>query len=253
MSQAPSDLIHNQAGNYRIALGGPAFCRGVIPDPGFEIVRVHLRPWVPMAQAYAFVETHLQGAGRPVQALCGMELRAPAQLSLDGWSAFNAPYLDQVRKWGLMVGDRSGVCRSNIAIALQPPPATSLCAFSYTVPTSARIATFCLSGVADVDDSGRIIAEGELGPEAMRRRTRFTIDAVSSTLARLGRTWADTTEIAIFHVADIPDLFGDALLGTVGEAIARGVVVLRARPPGAGAEVELEARAVRQQLVVATG
>src|SRR5690348_1724561 len=240
MSQAAADLIENQAGGYRIAMGGPAFCAGVVANPGFEIVRAHLRPWVPLAQAYAFVETYLKSVGRPVQALSGMELRAPAQLSLDDWSAFNASYLEHIRRWGLMVGDRSGVCRSNIAVALQPPPVTSLCAFSYTVPTSAKTPTFCLSGVADVDRSGNIVAEGDLGSQGMHTRTRFTIDTVGGTLARLGHTWADTTEIAIFHVADIPDLFGNALLGSVGEAIARGVVVFRARPPRAGAEVELE-------------
>ena len=61
-----------------------------------------------------------------------------------------------------------------------------------------------------------------------------------------------TTQIALFHVADIPNLWGPTLLGTFGEAVRRGVLVYHARPPLVGAEVELEARAVRQELIVAT-
>lgn|GEM_PF-6969828 len=57
----------------------------------------------------------------------------------------------------------------------------------------------------------------------------------------------------MFHAHDIPDLRGPTLLGSVGEPVRRGVLVYRARPPIAGAEVELEARAIRQQFVVATG
>jgi hypothetical protein len=45
---------------------------------------------------------------------------------------------------------------------------------------------------------------------------------------------------------------GAQLLGSLGEALRRDVLVYRARPPIACLEVELEARAVRQELVVAT-
>jgi hypothetical protein len=86
----------------------------------------------------------------------------------------------------------------------------------------------------------------------MQKRTRFTIDTVGDTLKKLGRSWTETTRIALFHVHDIPDLWGLALLGSLGEPIGRGVLVYRARPPIAGGEVELEARAIRQELNVAT-
>ena len=245
-------LLDNKAGAYKILPGGPVYCGGVLPYEGFEVVRVLLRPWIQLERAYAFIEKHLKNVGRPVQAFCGIELRVPAPLTFDQWSSFNVPYLKQLRDWGLMFGDQSGVCRSNIALAVQPPATTSVCAFSYTVPTSEKITTFFLSGTADIDPSGKIIAEGDTGPAAMQKRARYTIEAVGATLAKLKVTWQDTTQIAIFHVADIPDLWGPALLGTVGEAARRGVLVYHARPPLVGAEVELEARAVRQELIVAT-
>ena len=127
-----------------------------------------------------------------------------------------------------------------------------MCAFSYTVPTSAKVKTFFLSGQADIDSSGKIIAEGDTGAAAMQKRARFTIDTVGATLAKLGASWDDTTQIALFHVHDIPTLWGSSLLGTFGEAVRRGVLTYHARPPLTGAEVELEARAIRQELVVST-
>ena len=119
-------------------------------------------------------------------------------------------------------------------------------------PTSAKGKTFFLSGQADIDASGKIIAEGDIRPAAMHMRARYTIDTVGATLAKLGASWQETTQIALFHVHDIPDLWEAALLGSLGEALRRGVLVYRARPPIAGLEVELEACAVRQELVVAT-
>ncbi|MBX9962693.1 MAG: hypothetical protein K2Y35_06555 [Burkholderiales bacterium] len=246
-------LLDNKGGNSRILPGGGAYCTGVVPDAGFEVVRVLLQPWLPLDQGYAFIEAHLKRVGRPVEALCGTELRVPAPLSFDQWSTFNVPYLAKLRQWGLMFGDLSGVCRSNIALAVHAPATTSLCAFSYTAPASANATTFCLSGTADIGADGKIIAAGDTGPAAMARRARFTIDTIGASLTKLKTSWQATTEIAVFHVHDIPDLWGPALLGSVGEPLRRGVLVYRARPPIAGAEVELEARAVRQQLVVATG
>ena len=245
-------LIDNKAGAFKIAPGGSVYCAGVLPYEGFEVVRALLRPWIPLDDAYAFIEKYLKSLGRPVQAFSGIELRVPAPLTFDQWSSFNVPYLRQLREWGLIFGDQSGVCRSNIALALKAPDTTSVCAFSYTAPTSERTPTFFLSGTADIDSRGKIIAEGDTGAEAMQKRARFTIDTVGATLRKLGASWEDTTQIALFHVADIPNLWGATLLGSLGDAVRRGVLVYHARPPLVGAEVELEARAVRQELVVAT-
>jgi hypothetical protein len=153
-------LIDNKAGNYKVLPGGPVFCAGIVPHPGFEVVRAVLRPWIPLEQAYAFIERHLKSTGRPPQAFCGIELRVPAPLTFADWSTFNVPYLRQLREWGLIFGDESGVCRSNIALALEAPKVTSVCAFSYVVPTAQKIKTFFLAGQADID-AGKIVAEGD--------------------------------------------------------------------------------------------
>lgn len=244
------DMLDNRAGNYRIVPSGPAYCAGIVPDKGYEVVRAELQTWVPLDRAFAFIEAHLKSTGRPVQAFCGIELRVPAPLTLDNWSTFNIPYLQQLRQWGLMHDNFSGVCRSNIALDVFPPKVTVLCAFSYTVPTTENVKTFLLAGQADIGSDGKIISEGDISPEAMRKRTLFTIDTVANTLGKLGFSWKETTRIALFHVHDIPKLWGPDILGKIGEPIRKGILVYRARPPIAAAEVELEARAVRQELLL---
>jgi hypothetical protein len=86
----------------------------------------------------------------------------------------------------------------------------------------------------------------------MKQRARYTIDVIGTSLEQLGLAWRDVKQIAIFHVHDIPDLWGPALLGRVGEALRHGVLVYRARPPIAGGEVELEARGARATVIAAT-
>ncbi len=110
-------LLDNEAGAYRILPGGSAFCSGVVPYQGYEVVRVLMNPWIPLDRGYGFIEDYLKSVGRPVQAFCGIELRVPAPLKFSDWSTFNVPYLEQLRKWGLLFGEYSGVCRSNIALA----------------------------------------------------------------------------------------------------------------------------------------
>ena len=249
-SNQPATLIDNSAGNYTILPSGAAYCGGIAPDPGFEVVRAELQHWVTLEEAYAFIESHLKALGRPVQAFCGIELRVPEPLTVQNWSSFNVPYLAKLREWGLVYGDYSGICRSNIALDLFPPAKTSMCAFSYVVPATSKAATFLLSGQADIGPDNQIIAGRDIGPQAMQKRARFTIDTVGNTLKSLGFSWADTTRIALFHAHHIPDLWGPTLLGAIGEPIRRGVLTYRARPPIAGGEVELEARAIRREIVL---
>ena len=61
-----------------------------------------------------------------------------------------------------------------------------------------------------------------------------------------------TTRIAQLQVHDVPDLWGATLLGALGEPIRRSVLAYRPRPPIVGGEVELEARAIRQDIILAT-
>lgn len=248
----PKELLEGPSGNFRVLPLGPAYCTGIVPRAGFEVVRVQLRSWLPLDDAYPFIERYLESVGRPMQDFCGIEMRVPAPLTRADWTSFNTPYLAWLRRWGLMHGDQSLVCRSNIALAMHPPATASVCAFSYVAPGGTCAGGFCLSGTADITPEGRIIAEGDTGPEAMRERARYTIDVISGSLAALGLSWTAVNQVALFHVADIPDLWGPALLGGLGATLRQGVVVYRARPPIVGGEVELEARGAQRDQIVDT-
>ncbi len=250
MSMKLENLLDNQLGAYRILPGGAAYCTGIVPYEGFEVVRIQLRSWLPLDEAYAFIEEYLRSQGRPIQAFCGIEMRVPEQLTLADWSSFNAPYLAQLRKWGLLHGDYSGVCRSNIALASFAPQVPSMCAFSFTAPASAEGVSFCLSGTADLDLNDKIIAEHDIRPAAMRKRTQHTIAVIGSSLSKLGLSWKDAHQLALFHVCEIPDLWEASVLGEAGEAVRQGVIVYRGRPPIVGGEVELEARGNRRGLTL---
>jgi hypothetical protein len=126
------------------------------------------------------------------------------------------PGMEQLRRWGLMHGEISGVCRSNIALATHAPKTASMYAFSYTAPGSSEEGGFCLSGTADIAPDGQVIAKGDTSPAAMRQRARYTIDVTAASLAQLGLSWSDVHQIAIFHVHEIPGLWRGAAPGRGG-------------------------------------
>jgi hypothetical protein len=243
-------LLDNEAGGYRVLPAGQVFCGGVVPVEGYEVVHALFSPWVPLSRAWGVIESHLKSIGRPVQALCGMELRIPAQLTVEGFRDFNAPYIEELRKRDLTLGRYSAVCRTNVAPAKEPPAEPVVHAFSYTDKAQGPGRTFCVSGTADIDPRGRIVADGDLSPAGMRKRLQHCVDAIGERLAQLDLRWIDATHIDLCVARDIDDLLGTLVVPGLEGATARGIRVHHARPPIIGAEVELECRGVRREVVV---
>jgi hypothetical protein len=181
-----------------------------------------------------------------------MELRIPAQLSMEGFRAFNQPYIAQLRKWDLILplGSYSAVCRTNVAPALEPPKEPSVHAFSFTAPAQGKSVTFCVSGTADIDARGKIVAEGDVSPAGMQQRLQCCIDAIGERLAQLDLDWSATTHIDLCYARDIGSLMETVVVPGVKGAAAHGIRVHHARPPIVGAEVELECRAVRREITL---
>jgi hypothetical protein len=246
----PPALLDNAAGGYRVLPAGQVFCGGVAPNPGHEIVHALFNPWVPLDDAWGLIERHLKSIGRPVQALCGMELRIPRQLTVDGFRAFNAPYIEELRKRDLLLGNYSAVCRTNVAPARDVPSVPSLHAFSYCAANASASTTFCVSGTADIDARGKIVAEGDVSAVGMRWRLQHCVDVITERLAMLELDWSAATHVDLCVVQDIPGLMESVVVPGLQGATARGVRVHVARPPIIGAEVELECRGVRQELVL---
>lgn len=246
----PPALLENIAGSVRVLPAGGAFCGGVIPTEGHEIVHALLAEWIPLADAWSAIERYLQGIGRPVQALCGMELRSPEQLTLDGFRAFNAPYIAELRKRELVLGNYSAVCRTNVVPAANPPKTPMVHAFSYSQPTKSAMKTFCISGAADLDSRGDVVAPGDTSPAGMRQRLSHCVEAIGERLAQLELEWKEVTHIDVCLAHDAGPALDEMLRHAPPGALPREVRVHAARPPIIGTEVELECRAAAKELTV---
>ena len=126
-------LVENKLGNYSFLKGIAPYSAGVAAEAGFEIVHVRLSRYFPLRVGFDAVEAHLKKAGRPLQAVCGMELRSPKPFSFTGFNEFNADYVDALKKWDLLVEGMNPVARTNVAPAVNPPAEPTLYGFSYTV------------------------------------------------------------------------------------------------------------------------
>ncbi|HZP87786.1 MAG TPA: hypothetical protein VFB54_13305 [Burkholderiales bacterium] len=245
-------LLDNELGGLRVLPAGGVFCGGVLATEGHEIVHALLHPWLPLAEGWAFVDAHLKAANRPAQALCGMELRTPEQLTVEAFRAFNAPYIEQLRKRALTIGNYSAVCRTNVVPASEPPKEAMLHAFSYSVPSTTKVRTFCISGTADIDARGKAVAEGDVSPAGMRARASHCLDQVGERLAQLDLEWPQVTHIDLCIGRDPGDLMRELILPSLKGAASRGVRIHHARPPLIGTEVELECRGVLREVILHT-
>ncbi|MCA3131285.1 MAG: hypothetical protein ACK5YW_08210 [Betaproteobacteria bacterium] len=249
-AQPAASLVDQPRGGLRFLPGGPVYAGGVVAAEGFEIVHTVLGPWLPLEEAYGLIERHLAARGRPMQALCGMELRIPAQLSMAGFRAFNQPYVERLVRWGLIVEGRNPVCRTNVAPLHEPPEQPCVHGFSYTVPGGRGSASFVMSGMTEIGPGGSVVAPGDTSPEGMRRKLRFVFDAVSARLSELGQSWENATQVEFYAAAAPGALIEEFLAPAVGGAARRGIRWHLGRPPVEGAEVELEARAAHREEMV---
>lgn len=250
----PATLAHAQSrsmvsrpgGGFRFLPGSPVYASGAVAEPGFGLVHALLARWLPMEQGYALVERHLAAAGRPMQALCGLQLRLPGQLSPEGFTAFNAPYVAQLERWGVVENRANPVSRTNVAPAEGAPAEPSLHAFTYTVPYDGSARTFTMAGMVERGPSGVVAAAGDTSPQGMAQKLAYVTGAVSDRIAELGFGWGDATHVELYSGHDIPGAL--ALLATKAAGAApRGVRWYYGRPPVFGLEIELEARAVLRE------
>jgi hypothetical protein len=73
--------MENTEAGYRFLPGTAVFAQGARALPGFAIHHARLLRPVPLSDGFSLIEQHLSAAGRPTEALCGMELRVARQYS----------------------------------------------------------------------------------------------------------------------------------------------------------------------------
>jgi hypothetical protein len=245
-----ADAVDVPVAGYRYLPGNPVYAVGAVTLPGFEVVHALLDDWLPLDAGYAAVEAHLQSVGRPMQALCGMELRLPRQLSLDEFRAFNAPYVERLVRWGLLGQGSNPVSRTNVAPALEPPEAPALHGFSYCVPSAgAAGGDFVMSGMTESGPGG-IVAPGDVSPAGLRAKLDFLVRAVDQRITSLGVSLATPAQVDLYAAQPMEGLLAELLLPAIDRSARRGLRWHYGRPPVTGAELELEARRFSREIVV---
>lgn len=248
-----TDPVAFAPGNYRyLPVPGGPFSGGVAAEPGFALHRARFATPLPMLQGFRVLEAHLTRLGRPMTALAGCELRSPAPMSRADFNAFNGEYLKTLHGWGVRDGDLNTAARSNIAPVLEIPGATTLFAFTYTVPEAGAAGDFLISGKPELDGSPqagrRIIAEGDASPAGMAAKTRFVVDFLRAQVAALGCDWAGVTGTQLYTPHPDWPLIGP-ILAEAGLTVP-GLAWFPAWPPVAGLDFEADVRRVRTEIVI---
>jgi hypothetical protein len=247
-------LIRNEPGNYSFLKGSAPYSGGVVAEAGFEVVHVRLSRYLPLRRGFDAVEAHLKGAGRPLPALCGMELRSPKPFSFTGFRQFNAGYVDILKKWDLLVHGSNPVARTNVAPEVNPPGEPSLYGFSYTVASKAARKTFVVAGAGELPegsgDAEDVVRRGECSAAAMREKARFVMGLMEGRLNQLGVAWRDVTVSEIYTVHDIRPFLSDEVLSSLDEGGVHGITWHYSRPPIDGIEYEMDLRGCVTELVI---
>jgi hypothetical protein len=244
-------LIHNPSGNFSFIAGIGPFSFGCVADKGYEVLHVTLKPLLALWPGLDAIERYLNGLGRPLNALCGLELRIPEPLSAEGFNRFNQPYQEKLARWKLYLNGRNPVARTNVADAAAPVKEPSVFGFSYTVVTSNSETTFVLAGAPEVrrSESGesQIVALGDTSRHAMSQKAEFVMQVVGARLKEMDVRWSDATHVGVYTVHDIHPLIESTIAPAINGASRYGVCWYYARPPVVDFDFELDARGVRRE------
>jgi hypothetical protein len=248
-------LAENTKGNYTFVRGIGPFSAAVTAHPGFEIVHARFFPLSALNDGYLRVDRHLQQARRPREALCGMELRIPKVLSREAFDEFNRPYVERLKAWGLDVAGTNPVTRTNVAFETNPVSEPMLAGFYYTMPSTGSGETFVLSGVPEIawrDGGVHIVARGDTSADGMHQKLECILQVLSAHISELRLKWEMATAVNVYTVCDVYPLLTTVLLPLLGPASYAGVTWHYARPPVSGLDLEVDARAVRSELILAS-
>lgn len=248
-------LISNHRGNFHFTKGSAFYAGGVIADRGFEIVRGILDRPLPLSAGFEAIQRELKSSGRPMQALCGMELRGSAPYpNRPLFMEFNSSYVDRLRSLDILVDGVVPVTRANLAVPDASVAEQCVYAFLYTVPSKSDRPTYATSAVADLrfrpDGTPENVAAGDTSVQGLKEKVSFVIRYVDGKVKDLGASWDLATQIRIYTVHQIGALIPDVILPVVGSGARHGVTWSYTRPPVVGLELEIDVRGVLQEVVI---
>lgn len=244
----------NKQGGYRFLPAIAPFSSGAAAMKGYEVVHATLNPPPPYRHGFEIIDRHFKALRRPPQALCGIELRSPRQLSFSGFDEFNAGYIAQLKQRGILVNGVNPVARTNVVPEVDPPAEAVLYGFSYTAPARLATPTFVIAGGGEIGGSGRgpenIVRRGDVSEIGMRDKASHVLGLMEGRLHDLSVGWADVTAIDVYTAQDIYPLLQTLLLPRLGAAKIRGIHWHFTRPPILELEYEMDMRGCARELVL---
>lgn len=251
-------LIDHPQGNYRFLTGIAPYSSGVIAMPGFEIIRIRLRQPLPLNQfIFDQIGAQLSGVGRPMSALCAMELRIPEALSFEGFKEFNSKYQQMLKDEGLLLGDVNPVARTNIVPVEFELSEPSVYAFSYTVAVNdgSTVPSFVVAGAGDLVDQAdltpsAIFKSNETSADALEKKANLVMKVMQERLSSLRAGWEDVSSISIYTSIPLHALIVDTILKPIGTAALQGVTWYYSNPPIKGLAYEMDMRGIRKELIM---
>jgi hypothetical protein len=232
-------------GGYRYIKAVFQYSAGVAAEPGFEIHRARLGQALPLAEGFKRVEQHFEAIGRPATAFCACELRSPAPFTEQGFIEFNRLYVQTLERWGIYKDGVNPVARTNVCPEYHKPPAPSLYAFSYTVPSRSARGSFIVAGGSEAPEGKggyreHIVRFGDTSREGLREKVRYVMAEMQRRLEALGFGWADAVHTQAYTVHDIGALVGEEIAKR--GAAAGGLAWHFCRPPVVGLDFEMDVR-----------
>jgi len=248
-------LIDNSKGGFSFVKGIGPFSSGAVANAGFEIVHAMAIPLIDLDAGYGVIEKHMREAGRPLNAVCGIELRIPKPLTPAGFEEFNHGYLKRLAAWDVHLDGNNPIARTNVAIEISPISAPMLFGFYYTVPSNQRAKNFVLAGAGEVKSMRgndlEMVAGAEVSTAGLTQKITFVMGLLGERLAEMRVTWSDATAVNLYTVHDAHPVIASTILPAIGIAAHRGVTWHYTRPPIIGMELEIDARAVSREIAIA--
>lgn len=243
-----TDLVDHPSGGYRFLPGDEPYSAGAAAAPGYRLLRLAVDPPLPWRQGMERVREWLWKQGRPVDALCGVELRSPAPFTRQGFLDFNRPYRELLADWGLLVEGVNPIARTNVAPAVSPPAVEVLVAATVAMPAGdSQEGGFVVAGAGELRGGplldAPVVRPSGTDPDAVDEKARYVLRVMSRRLQGLGAGWEQVTGVRVYTMLDL-EAVRPALLEVAGPAAGEGFTWVPSRPPIDELAFEMDCRRV---------
>ncbi len=252
-------LIETTEGGYAFLPASATYSAGAIASAGFGMAHVVFRRPLALAEGFEAMRAYLSIIGRPMAAVCGIELRVGAPLTWTGFGDFNKGYVALLQQHGLHIDGKAPAVRTNVAPlpASVAPSEPSVYAFTHTIAMTTERANFIIAGQGESGKApeGRppregIVRLGDTSPEAMREKAAYCVAAAQNLLDRLGVRWDDASATTIYTAHPYHSFLEATVMSAMGASAIHGVHWHYSKPPIEEIEFEIDTRNTAQEITL---